>query len=120
MDMPQELQLMLLEMHVAEHDRIRREAAADPEKHKRTRVFPRDGNTNYQFYESKRGPRMKPVRYCYSSGRNAAGYFLTWRERELPSGSWARDQWVARKKRKACAEMARKRFIALEERRDRR
>lgn len=123
--LPIELQLFMAEQMVASHDRIRREAAADPAKHKLTTVFPRDGHTRYRFWQSKasapnkKGRKVREVRFCWSTGRNAAGYFLTWRERDCGKGVWKRDQWAARKQRKAACALAERRCIALEKQRGR-
>src|SRR5690606_20092885 len=106
-------------MAVAQHDRIREAAARDPAANKLTTVFPRDGHANYRFWRSKAGPRMREVRFCYSTGRNAAGYFLTWRERDCGRGVWKRDQWAARKARKAARSLAERRYLALEKQRGR-
>lgn len=119
LSLPLEIQLMMAEMTVASHDRIRDEAARDPAKHKLTTVFPRDGHTRYRYWQSKAGKGVREVRFCYSTGRNAAGYFLTWRERDVGGGRWKRDQWAARKVRKAACSLAESRCLALEKRRGR-
>lgn len=118
-ELPLELQLLIAENTARSHDRVREEAARDPERYKTTLVFPRDGHTRYLYWQSKPGPRMREVRFCYSTGRNAAGYFLSWRERDIGRGRWQRDKFVARKRRKAAKEVARRRYRALEQKRGR-
>jgi hypothetical protein len=71
-------------------------ARADPEKHKCTRIFP--GSTRFSYWEAKdrRGSR---VRFCYSAERNAAGYFMGWREVETAKAVKRRDFHVSQSKR---------------------
>ena len=51
--------------------------AANPEKYKRSRFFP-DG-LRYRYFETKR-PRRPTIRWCYTSTKNAAGYYLCFRQ----------------------------------------
>ena len=92
----------------ARMNREREEAAAkaNPQAHKLSRVF-RD--SRYRFYEAGQNGRNQVVRFCYSSHRNVAGYFLGWREIEGKTQT-KRDQWTARKTRSAVADIARNRY----------
>jgi hypothetical protein len=72
-------------------------AKENPVKYKKTRVFPANARMSYRFYREKNG-RGQEVRYCWSTERNAAGYFLCWREvRGKQAGK--RDMWRASKQR---------------------
>jgi hypothetical protein len=81
-------------------------AKADPAKHKLSRVF---NDSRYRFYDAGRNGRGQVVRFCYSSHRNVAGYFLGWREIEGKKQT-KRDQWTARKTRTAVVDIARNRY----------
>lgn len=99
------LETHLLGMQLAEVEVIRR----DPAKHKLTLLM--DGPLRYRFWRAGKDGRDRQVRYCYSTGRNVAGYYLSWREVVGKRGG-KRDQWAARKLRKAASELARKRAEA--------
>lgn len=80
-------------------------AKADPEANKLTRAF--DGEMRWRYFDAGTDGRGWKVRFCWSTTRNAAGYFLGWREIEPAEGSKAkfamkRDQWIARKARHRC------------------
>lgn len=70
-----------------------RRAEADPVKHKLSRVFPPGRPLNYRYYEggTRRG---RNVRFCWSTSRNVAGYFLAWREVSTKTET-KRDQYIA-------------------------
>lgn len=86
--------------------RAREEAKADPVKHKLSRRF--ESSAAYSYWKAGRDGRGREVRFCWSSHRNIAGYFLTWREVVGKRGG-KRDQWSARKTRTACRAMAERR-----------
>lgn len=108
MRMPAPIQRMLLEMQL---QRLELEAAAvkaDPVRHKLTLQFPQGAKLNWLYWQvpKKQLPR---VRYCYSTERNLAGYFLCWRE------TWngkvgKRDQFAASKRRATVKAKALQRF----------
>jgi len=81
-------------------------AKADPAAHKLSRVF--DGGPRYRYWRAGRDARGREVRFCWSTNRNVAGYFLAWRE-VIGKTSSKRDQWAARKSRAACTELAARR-----------
>ena len=99
------LESHLLGMQLAEVEVIRR----DPAKHKLTLLM--DGPLRYRYWSAGKDGRGRRVRYCYSTGRNVAGYYLSWRE-VIGKRGGKRDQWAARKLRKAASELARKRAEA--------
>lgn len=100
MELPEPIQRIMLEMQVEQLERTRSAVLADPAKHKLTTHFPDNARMRWIYYEvkGKRGPR---VRYCYSTERNLAGYFLGWRETfDAKKGRGKRDMWIASKRRK--------------------
>ncbi|MGH9806638.1 MAG: hypothetical protein ACRD9W_05160 [Terriglobia bacterium] len=82
------------------------DARANSAKHKLSRWF---DDSRYQYWDAGKNGRNQTVRFAYSSHRNIAGYFLTWREVIGKQGR-KRDQWSARKSRTACADIARNRY----------
>lgn len=84
-------------------------AKADPVAHKLTRVF--EGGLHYRYFET-RNARGQVVRFAWSTTRNVAGYFLTWREVWTKSGNGSRDQWSASKSRTAAKNRAIDRYNA--------
>jgi hypothetical protein len=86
-------------------EREAKAAAADPRAHKLSRVM---NDTAYRYWRAGKDARGREVRFCYSSRRNVAGYFLGWRE-IASKAQTKRDQWCARKTRAACEEVARRR-----------
>jgi hypothetical protein len=94
-------QLTFPELDRAEREAELAAARADAKAHALTRVFPPGVPFRYRFFAvpSARGKPL--VRFCYSVHRNAAGFFLLWRESLRRSGL-VRDQWDAcRDKRSA-------------------
>ena len=89
------------------------EIAADPQAHKLTRMMADGKSANYRYMGATNG-RGQAVWFCWSTQRNAAGYFLGWREtylkRKKKDGTYAkRDQWTARKAKKRVMELAQRR-----------
>lgn len=79
MELPLPLQRMLLDMHVAHHEAAERAAKANPVAHKLTLVWPTGSRCRWLYYDGgvSRGVRR---RFCYTTTRNAAGYFLSFVE----------------------------------------
>ncbi len=76
---------------------------ADPENHKTTRIGIKEGH--YRYWTALDDEHGRKVRFCYTTMRNMAGYFLCFKEvRDKETGF--RDQWSARKLRRACKEKA--------------
>jgi hypothetical protein len=113
--LPREIQNLLLEMQVEGSERRRKAVLADPAKHKKTLEFPEGARLNWRYWEVK-GKRFPKVRYCYSTERNLAGYFLGWRETINRDGSGKRDMWLANKRRTAVRDAAQKRRDAHQSR----
>ncbi len=106
----------------AHHEIELEEIEADPKKHKLTKIMGPKGSS-YRYYSAGKDGRGWEVRFCYSCWRNAAGYFLGWREVIPPKGSTAnhagkRDKWIARKVRKRAAKLAKRRADAFKEKRE--
>lgn len=108
--LPAEIQQLMGDMwRDIQRDNMEREekkAKADPKAHKLSKVFE---NSNYRYIYAGRNGRNQSVWYCWSSHRNVAGYFLGWRETHLRNKTGKRDQWAARKSRKAVQELAKRR-----------
>jgi len=103
---------MMLEMQVAANERSRRAVLADPVKHKATLHFPENARMRWLYYGNI-ASRGKRYRYCYSTGRNLAGYFLGWREVvNLKTGMGERDMISASKRRKTVSDQALQRHKA--------
>ena len=112
-----------------ERENMEREAdaaKANPKAHKLSRVMPK-GN-RYVYTPAGKTARGATVRFCRSTQKNAAGYFLCWREVETPAKKKAkkvgdlvsttkRDQWTGFKTRKAAKALCRRRAAAFQKRR---
>lgn len=87
-------------------------AAADPKRYKLTRVMDK---LTYHYVPAGRDGWGRTIWFCWSCHRNAAGYFLGWRQVTAKDGTGKRDQWVARRCRKRAKELAyrrRDRYVA--------
>jgi hypothetical protein len=109
-DAPSEIkdlaQQLMRDIQAADLVREREQVKADPETNRTTRIFV-DGGSGYRYYSAING-RGSQVRYCYSTRRNIAGYFLIWREVETKR-QIKRDRWDSTKtKRDAMAECRRR------------
>ena|SRR5213076_3158926 len=106
------LRTAFLGMERATLKRESEEAKANPQAHKLTRVF--EQRTSYRYWRAGKDGRGREVRFCWSSHRNVAGYFLGWREvwsKKQREGK--RDQYLARKVRKRVEEVAKRRADAF-------
>ena len=97
------------------NDREAEAAKRDPLANKATRVFDVGVSTTYRYYGGKRNGKGQRVMFCYSVHRNAAGFFLGWRETYMKNGTVKRDRWVSRRVKARCMEIARRR-AGIEER----
>jgi hypothetical protein len=112
MTLPPEIRNMMMEMQIEGIERGRKAVLANPEKHKKTLQFPENARMRWLYYGSITS-RGKRYRYCYSTERNLAGYFLGWREVwSIKSGLGRRDMISASKRRKTVSEQALKRHNA--------
>lgn len=108
-----------------ERENLEREAEAakaNPKAHKLSRAMPK-GN-RYVYTPAGKSARGATIRFCRSTQRNAAGYFLCWREVETPSKKKAkkvgdlvsttkRDQWTGFRSKKAAIALCRRRAAAF-------
>jgi hypothetical protein len=109
---PPEIQRLMLEMQIESIERRRKAVLADPAKHKTTLEFPEDARMSSRYWGDIK-TRGKRYRYCYSTERNLAGYFLCWREVwHEKKGIGERDMFTASKRRLTVREQARKRHEA--------
>ena len=83
-------------------------AKAAPAEHRLSTVF--ETGMRWLYFKPVR-TRGRETRFCYSTTRNVAGYFLTWREVRTAK-LVKRDQFRASKRRKTVAEIAEKRTNA--------
>lgn len=85
------------EVMAAERLRVLEEIAeGKAEKHRKTTIMP-DG-AGYRYYTGQPDAKGREVRWCYSTKRNAAGYFLAWREVwDSGKGEGFRDEFMAHK-----------------------
>jgi hypothetical protein len=77
----------------------------DPEAHKTTRLME---NSNYRYWPAKRRTETGArVSFCYTTHRNRAGYYLSFREVwDQKKGEGFREKFVAHKKRREARYMA--------------
>lgn len=101
---------MLGDIQRGHDEALRERVKADPQANKLVRLF--EKGSNYRYFSGKDG-RGRKVLFCWSTNRNIAGYFLGWREVQSAKGAreWKRDQWLARKVRTRCKEIARRRSL---------
>ena len=103
---------LLEEWRQAEYER----AKAAPLVNKLTRVMEEGKGTNYRYWGgeiiNRKGQR---VRYCWSVYRNAAGFYLGWRETWRKNGTVIRDRFVARRVRTKCKVIAQQRYAKAKE-----
>ncbi len=90
-----------------ERTRQQRELAAikaNPRAHRNTMIWSEKG-LRWRYFEAKNG-RGQTVHFCWSTTRNAAGWFCTWREVHYKNGTAKRFDFRFRKSRKRCREIA--------------
>jgi hypothetical protein len=99
-------------------------AKANPRKHRLSTVM-ENGRLSYRHWGAVKDRRGRTIKFCWSSHRNVAGYFLAWREIETPTkrkgpakpgdclATITRDQWTARRTKKALVELQERRTNAL-------
>lgn len=109
----QALAPLFIEIEQASRKRESEEAKKDPLKYKKTRVF--DGSAGYHYWQTRDG-LGRNVRFCYSTHRNAAGFFLGWRETWNKKGGGKRDKWISRRRKKRVVEIMQRRWQAHQNR----
>lgn len=107
MELPIELQNFLMEQEVARIQNRLDMIRADPVRHKRTLQW--DGRLSWRYYEGGIDGRGVRRRFCYTTTRNAAGYFLSFVEVwNTKTGRGERQRFVASKKRHLMKDRARR------------
>ena len=98
---------------------VKREIAADHELvqfskpiHEEDKFSRHFLDTRYVAIPAGADGHGRRVRFCYSSHRNMAGFFLGWRE-VISASKIKRDMWAARRVRGALALLATKRAEAF-------
>ena len=74
-------------------------------------LIPEHGSINWRYRRATDG-HGREMRFCWSVGRNAAGYFLAWREYATADGTIHRTDWTAHRKKSTCAEICANRASA--------
>lgn len=97
----------------AEMRRERDAAWADPLAHKNTLVFNSGVSPRYRFYAVK--SRGRQTRYCWSTNKNAAGFYLFWVEVETKLAV-KRTRFTSRRVRAHVKKLAFTRFLAHRDR----
>ena len=115
------------EFQNAENQHIAKAARADPQRYRLTTVMA-EGKLSYRHWGGVKDKRGRTIKFCWSSHRNVAGYFLAWREIETPIkrkrpakvgecvSTIVRDQWTARKTKQTLKDLQERRTDALRER----
>ena len=110
---PEEIRNLAQEMSAnIARESMRRTAEAakkDPKANRLTTVF--DNDTSYRYFPTK-NKRGTEVRFCYSTKKNVAGYFLVWRETITKKGDGKRDQFDSTKTKKDAIAECRRRAAA--------
>lgn len=89
-------------------------AKADPLAHKLTRVMEDGKPPSYRYWcrELTNGKGQR-VRFCWTVHRNAAGFYLGWRETWRKDGRVVRDQFISRRVKARCIGIAGQRYAAM-------
>lgn len=99
---------LILGFNRMNNDREAEAAKRDPLANKTTRVFDPGVSTNYRYWPAGKNGKGQTVRFCWSVNRNAAGFYLGWRE-VIGKKQTKRDRWLARRVKARCAEIAKRR-----------
>ena len=78
-------------------------AAREPKIYRNSQLM--DGGTGYTYYVDER--RRTHTRWCVSTKKNVAGYYLIWRERINKKGHGTRDKWDSSKDKRELLATAR-------------
>jgi hypothetical protein len=100
---------LILSFNRMNNDREAESAKANPLANKTTRVFDAGVSTNYRYWGPVKNGKGQKVRFCWSTHRNAAGFFLGWRETWMKNGTVKRDQWSSRRVKARVADLAKDR-----------
>jgi len=102
-----------------------RAAKANPAKYKLSRTLAGGKPASSRSWGTVKDKRGRTVKFCWSCHRNVAGYFVAWRQVETPIkrsrparpgevvSTIKRDQWTARKTKRALEELQKRRTDRL-------
>ncbi len=107
-----EIQEMLRSFEQMNREREAAAAKRNPLKLKTTRVFDAGVSTNYRYWPAPKNGKGQKVWFCWSSHKNAAGFYLGWREVHMKNGTVKRDRWLARRVKNRVAAIAKRRSDA--------
>ena len=111
--MQERLNRVWQEMEQSRLETERDRAKKNPAKHKLTHIMADGKNPTYWMLEKFKLETGETVHYCWMKHRNAAGYFLTFREVwDEKKGVGRRDMWRAFKVKKQAEEAAMRRCDA--------
>lgn len=119
MELPIEMQVLLARMELTSRKQMVAAAKADPVKHKRTLQWPAESDgPSIRYFEGGVDRRGVRRRFCWTTNRNAAGYFLSFVEvYNSKRGRGERKEFVASKTRKLMKARARRMYRAYANRR---
>lgn len=102
------------------HDRMREAAERDPVKNKLTMIWPNGQEPSWRYYGGGVDRRGVSYRFCWTTNRNAAGYFLSFVERfDRKKGRGERVKFLASRSRSRMKARALKLYQAHQKRRSR-
>lgn len=107
---------ILLGFEVERRERLVAAAKADPVRYKTTLQWADGIEPRWLYYEGGTDRRGTRRRFCYTTTRNAAGYFLAFDEVVRKDGRGERTRIVASKRRKTVAAKAEARAKAYRSR----
>lgn len=109
-ELPSSMQLMLLEMEASRREALVARIKADPIRYKTTLQWADGIKPRWLYYGGGVDRRGTRRRFCYTTTRNAAGYFLAFDEIVRKDGRGERTNIVASKRRKTVAAKAEARW----------
>lgn len=112
MELPMEMQLMLATMEMEHRERMVATVKADPVRHKLTLQW--EGELRWRYFDGGIDRRGVRRRFCWTTTRNAAGYFLSFVEVwDSKKGRGERKDFRASKTRNLMKERARRMYRAF-------
>lgn len=103
----------LIDLERARQKRELEAIRADPRAHKATLLWSDGKRPNYRYWGDVVNGKGQRVRFCWSTTRNAAGFFMGWRETVRKNRTVKRDMFVSRRVRERVKDIARQRTNAL-------
>ena len=118
MRFPEAIETMLLEMEASRREALVARIKADPVKYKTTLQWSDGIEPRWRYFDGGTDRRGVRRRFCWTTTRNAAGYFLSFVEvYDTKRGRGERKDILASKRRETCKERARTRYRAHANRR---